>query len=151
MLTVLFREAKHLTNREFCKQLHQSGGVVGGKETSISIGDDLENLSERIIDKFLTTSRGTFVALDWPFREKIYAYHFFEMSENELMALDDADKRILRSLGKYPDDMNRISTEAIKKMKMKIDNDFPIDLLNIRNAKESIYILSLCLRRTSLI
>ena len=147
MLTVLFREAKHLTNRESCKQLQQSGGVVGGKETTISIGDDLENLSERITDKFLTTSRGTFVSLDWPFREEIYAYHFFEMSESELKALDDFERRILRSLEKYPDDKKRISTEAINRMKMNIDKDF----LPIGNSKEPVYILSLCLRKTSLI
>ena len=77
------------------------------------------------------------------------------MSENEFMALDDSERRILRSLEKYPDDKKRNSTEAIKSIKMIIDMDFPKDLANIRAndtiGKDSIYVLSLCLRKTSLI
>ena len=151
LFTVLSREPKHLTSREFCIQLQRSGGIVGGKETAISIGDDLENLLERIIEKFITTNRGTFVSLDWPYREEIFAYHFFEMTDNEVKALNDYEKRIVRSLGKYPAENKAIDAEAFSKKIIDFDMADP-NSPNIKDiAKETIYILSLCLRKTSLI
>ena len=151
LFTVLSREPKHLTNRDFCIQLQRSGGIVGGKETAISIGDDLENLLERITEKFITTDRGTFVSLDWPTKQEIFAYHFFEMTDNDLMALDDYEKRFVRSLGKYPADNKAIDAEAISKMIIDYDMTDP-NSPNVKDiAKETIYILSLCLRKTSLI
>ena len=94
LATILTRKSVQITNRENCIHLQKYGGSINGKLVKFSIGDDLENLLQRITSGFF---------MNYKYFRIVDSYHFYEMSEDEL-DLDHSSKSILHSLGNIHND-----------------------------------------------
>ena len=143
LVTMLTREPTHLMNRDYCNRFQQYGGNINGIEVRNSIGDDLEFLLQRTIatsDNFLTNCLTDWT--DWFRNEDVYTYHFYEMSDDELMNLDPFENRLLRSLARYPS----VQESAFECPLWLINGHEKVEMDN-----EWKYVLSLCNRNTILV
>ena len=89
LLTVLSRKPQFITNRDYCINLQNHGGLISGKRTTKSFGDDLENVLNVI--QRISQLRC---------KEKCSSHHFYEMSDDEFKDLDISEKILFQSLPK---------------------------------------------------
>ena len=145
IVTALTREPKHLTNLDHWIQFQQYGGNINRIHVQNSIGDDLENLLQRITSPIITDrpwwDKPTGI---FPPDEDVDSYHFYAVSDKELKNLDLSYKKMLNSLERYPGILNSELGFRNWKMKTNIDGEVKID-------NEWKYVLSLCNRKTTLI
>ena len=99
ILTILSRERIEVTTREYCNELRRQGGYVSRIKVKKSIGDDLDDLIDRLNDSEISSFIG------WYRPEICYSYHACEISDpHDLLKLETGDQLFKNSFFKaYPD------------------------------------------------
>ena len=134
LVTMLTREPTHIINCDHCIELQHNGGHINGKKVNISIGDDIENLLQRISSQNFMTNRDIFDLSDGFQTEEVDSYHFYEMSDNKI-----SHKSMLHSLNRYPRFWKSDLGNGNWEIKKNIDEDEKMDCNNNLTSKGILY------------